>query len=301
MSGRELVDRTAFSAGCGPGTPDPHTDITFEEISVVLAVDYGQGVSDAWSTIATFIPRLVAFLVILLIGWLVAKAVEKILDKVLERVGFDRWVERGGIKRALANSKYDASSILGRIVYYAILLFTLSVAFGVFGPNPISDYLGAVIGYLPKLFAAILILVIAAAIAAAVKGLIENTLGGLSYGKILANAASVLILVIGVVAALNELQIATAVVNAVLYAALAAIAGIVIVAVGGGGIRPMQQRWERALTRYDEEKPRIAEQARRAPSARQQAEQAYAQAQPGTDGRYQGNGSTASDPDFRTI
>jgi hypothetical protein len=229
---------------------------------VVLAVDYGQGVSDAWATVATFIPKLLAF-------------------------------------------------------YYAILLFTLSwsscssagssprrsrssssVAFGVFGPNPISDYLGAVIGYLPKLFAAILILVIAAAVAAAVKGLIENTVGGLSYGKILANAASVLILVIGVVAALNELQIATAVVNAVLYAALAAIAGIVIVAVGGGGIRPMQQRWERALTRYDEEKPRIAEQARRAPSARQQAEQAYAQAQPGTDGR---NGSTASDPDYRTI
>ena len=191
---------------------------------MVQAVDYGQGVSDAWSTVATFIPKLLAFLIILLIGWLVAKAVEKILDKVLERVGFDRWVERGGVKRALANSKFDASSILGRIVYYAILLFTLSVAFGVFGPNPISAYLGAVIGYLPKLFVAILILIIAAAVAAAVKGLIENTLGGLSYGKILANAASVLILVIGVVAALNQLQIATAVVNAAYSTALTAAA-----------------------------------------------------------------------------
>ena len=261
---------------------------------MVLAVDFGRGVEDAWSTVATFIPKLLAFLLILLVGWLIAKAVEKILDKVLERVGFDKWVERGGIKRALANSKYDASSILGRIVYYAILLFTLSVAFGVFGPNPISDYLGVVIGYLPRLFAAILILVIAAAIAAAVKTLIESTLGGLSYGRILANAASVLILVIGVTAALNQLQIAPAVVNAVLYAALAAIAGIVIVAVGGGGIRPMQQRWERALSRYDEEKPRIAEQARRAPSVREQAEQAYAQAQPSDGGRYPSDGSTAA-------
>lgn len=256
---------------------------------MVQAVDFGQGVEDAWSTVATFVPKLLAFLLILLIGWLIAKAVEKILDKVLERVGFDRWVERGGIKRALANSKYDASSVLGRLVYYAILLFTLSVAFGVFGPNPISTYLGAVIGYLPKLFVAILILVIASAIAAAVKGLIENTLGGLSYGKVLANAASVLILVIGVTAALNQLQIATAVVNAVLYAALAAIAGIAIVAVGGGGIKPMQQRWERALTRYDEEKPRIADQARRAPSTRDQARDAYDQARP--DGRT--DGSTA--------
>lgn len=263
---------------------------------MVQAVDFGRGVEDAWSTVATFIPKLLAFLLILLVGWLIAKAVEKILDKVLERVGFDRWVERGGIKRALTNSKYDASSILGRIVYYAILLLTLSVAFGIFGPNPISDYLGLVIAYLPRLFAAILILVIAAAIAAAVKTLIESTLGGLSYGRILANAASVLILVVGVTAALNQLQIAPAVVNAVLYAALAAIAGIVIVAVGGGGIRPMQQRWERALARYDEEKPRIAEQARRAPSVREQAGQAYSQAQPADGGQYPTDGSTAAYP-----
>jgi hypothetical protein len=247
---------------------------------VVQAVDFGRGVEDAWSTVASFVPKLLAFLVVLLIGWLVAKAVEKILDKILERVGFDRWVERGGIKRALANSRYDASSLLGRIVYYAILLFTLSTAFGVFGPNPISDYLAAVVAYLPKLFVAILILVIAAAIAAAAKGLVENTLGGLSYGRALGNVASAVILVIGVVAALNQLQIATAVVNAVLYAALAAIAGIAIVAVGGGGIRPMQQRWERTLSRYDEEKPRIADQARRAPAAREQALQAYRRQMP---------------------
>lgn len=83
---------------------------------MVQAVDFAAGVEDAWSAVAAFVPKLVAFLVILLIGWLVAKAVEKILDKALERVGFDRWVERGGVKRALANSRYDASSILGRLV-----------------------------------------------------------------------------------------------------------------------------------------------------------------------------------------
>ena len=265
---------------------------------MVLAVDFGQGVENAWSSVVGFVPKLVAFLVILLIGWLVAKAVEKILDKVLERIGFDRWVERGGIKRALANSKYDASSILGRIVYYAILLFTLSTAFGVFGPNTVSAYLAAVVGYLPKLFVAILILVIAAAVAAAVKGLIENTLGGLPYGRILANAASVLILVIGAVAVLNQLQIATPVVNAVLYAALAAAAGIAVVAIGGGGIRPMQQRWERALERYDTEKPRIAQQARQAPSVRDQAQQAYQQADPrGTPPRTPGVGHPGGHPD----
>jgi len=59
-------------------------------------------------------------------------------------------------------------------------------------------------------------------------------------------------------------------VNAVLYAALAAAAGIAIVAVGGGG-SPRCARWEATLARYDAEKPNIGAQAAKAPSA--QAEQ----------------------------
>jgi Conserved TM helix len=230
------------------------------------SVNFGTGVSNAWSNVATFVPKFVVFLIILIIGYLIAKAIAKILSKILTRVGFDRLVERGGIKRALDQSSYDASDILAKIVFYAIMLFVLSTAFGVFGSNPISDYLHAVIAYLPLLFVAIVIVIIAAAIAAGAKSLIENSLGGLSYAKVLANLASGLILAIGVIAALDQLHIAATVVNAVLYAVLAALVGIAIVAIGGGGIKTMAQRWEVAAARYDEEKPRIAAAARDTPA-----------------------------------
>jgi Conserved TM helix len=142
-------------------------------------------VSNAWSNVAAFVPKFAVFLLILIVGYLIAKAIAKILAKVLTRVGFDRLVERGGVKRALDRSSYDASGILAKVVYYAIMLFVLSTAFGVFGSNPISDYLRAVIGYLPLAFVAIV--VIAAAIAAGARNLIENSLGGLSYARVLAN------------------------------------------------------------------------------------------------------------------
>jgi len=125
-------------------------------------------------------------------------------------------------------------------------------------------------------FVAILIVVVSAAIAAAVKVLIQSTLGGLSYGKTLANVASAVIIALGVVAALGQLHIATNVVNAVLYAGLAAVVGIAIVAVGGGGITPMRARWEKSLASYDAEKPRMAEASRNAPSALDQAQAAAA-------------------------
>ncbi|MDQ4037993.1 MAG: hypothetical protein M3313_06520 [Actinomycetota bacterium] len=224
-------------------------------------MDIKQSFTNLLDTVVQFLPKLAGFLLILIIGYLVAKVLEKILTKVLQKVGFDRLVERGGVKKALAKSEYDAAGILGRLVFYTVMLFVLSTAFGVFGDNPISTYLAAVVGYLPKVFVAILIVVIAAAVAAGVKGLIQSTMGGLSYGNVLANAASILILALGIIAALNQLQIAENVVNAVLYASLAAIVGIVIVAVGGGGIGPMRSRWESALAKVETEAPRVKAQA----------------------------------------
>ena len=243
------------------------------------AIDTTTGITNAFGNIATFVPKLVLFLVILVVGYVVAKIIAKLLSKVLEKVGFDKAVERGGIKKALESSKFDASDILARLVFYAIMLFVVSTAFGVFGPNPISDYLRAVISYLPLVFVAIVIVVIAAAIAAAVKVLIQNSLGSLSYGKILANVASTVILALGVIAALNQLHIATNIVNAVLYAVLAAAVGIAIVAIGGGGIRAMSTRWDNVLTKYDDEKPKMQQAIRNAPSVKDQARQTKHSAQ----------------------
>ena len=227
----------------------------------------------ALTNIATFVPKLVLFLVILVIGVLISKALAKVVDKVLERVGFDRAIERGGIGRALERSKYDASDILAKLVYYAGVLFTLQLAFSVFGPNPISALIMGIIAFLPKVFVAIVIVVIAAAIATGAKTLIEGALGGLSYGKALANIAAVFILGLGIIAALNQVEIATTVTTPVLVAVLATIGGILVVGVGGGLIRPMQQRWEGYLSKAEAEAPRLKAQAQTAPPATDQLRQ----------------------------
>lgn len=236
---------------------------------------------DGLSTIAEFVPKLVLFLVILVIGVIIAKVIAKALNAILERVGFDRAVDRGGIKRALSSSKMDASDIVAKLIYYTLLLFVLQLAFGVFGPNPISALIEDVIRFLPSLVVAIIILVVAASIAAAVKGLVENMIGGLSYGRTLANIASVFILFLGVIAALNQVGVATTVTTPVLVAILATVAGVIIVGVGGGLIRPMQQRWESYLTTAEREAPRMKAHAQGAPSVRDQASSAAQDLTPG--------------------
>jgi hypothetical protein len=224
--------------------------------------DIGTALYDMWRSVLLFIPRAIAFIAILVVGWLIARAVLKIVDAALERVGFDRAVERGGVKRALERTKYDASDILAKLAYYAVLLFTLQFAFGVWGPNAISDLIRGVVAWLPRAFVAIIIVVVAAAIANAVRDLVTGALGGLSYGKVLADLVAIFILALGVIAALNQVGIATTVTTPILIAVLATVAGILIVGVGGGLVKPMQKRWDTWLDRAAEESRAIQEQRR---------------------------------------
>jgi Conserved TM helix len=225
-----------------------------------LAVDFQGGIENAWSNVATFVPKLAAALLILVVGYFVAKLISRILDRVLERVGFDRVVERGGVRQVLARSKYDPSDILAKLVFWTIMLFVLQLAFGVFGANPISDLLRGLIAYLPNIFVAILIIVVAAAIARAATDLLSNLLGAVPGGQLIAKGAGIAILVFAAFAALDQLQIAPRIVTGLWYAILAAVVGSTIVAVGGGGIRTMQRYWERASGRAEERAPQLRQQ-----------------------------------------
>jgi hypothetical protein len=226
-----------------------------------LAVDFQGGVSSAWSNVITFVPKLAAALVIMLVGYLLAKVIASVLNKVLERVGFDRAVERGGIRQALARSRYDPSDIIAKLAFWLIFLVTLQIAFGVFGPNPISDLLKGLIAYLPNVLVAIVIIVVAAAVAKAVTDLLSNLLSSVSGGPVLARGAGIAILVFGAFAALDQLQIAPRIVTGLWYAILAIVVGSAVVAIGGGGIKTMQRYWERTASKAEERTPELKRQA----------------------------------------
>jgi Conserved TM helix len=233
---------------------------------------YAASISDQLTTllgsVVAVAVKVVIFLLILVLGWIVGTWIYKWLGGFLRRVGFDRAVDRGGLHRVLGNTK--ASDLTARLVELAFLLFVLQLAFGIFGPNPVSDLIRNVVAWLPKLFVAVVIIVVTAAIAGWVKELIRNGLAGLSSGAVVGTAAQVLILALGIIAALNQVGVATSVTLPVLIAALATVSGIAIVGVGGGLVRPMQHRWERMLNRAETETALAAQQmrARRTSEAR---------------------------------
>jgi hypothetical protein len=210
-------------------------------------VDLGETLGNAWARVVELTPQIVLFLIILIAGWFVAKLIARLLDTVLEKVGFDRWVERGGVRRALGQTTYDASDLLSKIVFYALFLIVLQLAFGVFGENAVSDLIDGIVAYLPNIFVAILIMVVAAYLGA---------IGGTQYGNFLATGAYAAVLIIGVFAALDQLRIAPSITTGLFYALLAIVAGSAIVAIGGGGILPMRSRVERWLSSVESDMAR---------------------------------------------
>lgn len=209
----------------------------------------------ALDAVVTFLPKAVAFLVILVIGWIVAKVLRTVITKLLARVGLDRVAERGGLRRF--TGKYTVSELTGMLVYFAILLFTLQFAFNVFGANPVSQLLNSLVAWLPQLFIAGVIMVVAFAIANTVFDLVSGTMSRVSYGRPMARAAQVLIIAVAAIAALNQIGIATTVTTPILIAGLAMVVGVVVVGVGGGMIAPMRDRWERMLGAAEAESAKL--------------------------------------------
>jgi hypothetical protein len=228
--------------------------------SRLYAADVGDRFADLLGNVVGIALKVLIFAIIMALGWFVAGWLRRWLTRALHRIGFDRIVERGGLHRMLGST--SASDLAARLIVLAFLLFVLQLAFGIFGPNPVSDVLRAIIVWLPSLFVAVIIVVLATVVAGWVRELVAGALGGLPYGRAVATAVQVLIIVLGAIAALDQVGVATAVTLPVLIAALATVGGVVIVGVGGGLIRPMQHRWERMLNRAETETTLAAEKLR---------------------------------------
>jgi hypothetical protein len=118
--------------------------------------------SDIVRTIAAWAPRLVGALVWLVIGWVVARLAQFILAGLLRRLGLDRLTERAGADRVLADAGLEssASKLIARLVYWLVLLVFILAATESLGLSRVVDTLGGLVGYLPNVLAAALILLL---------------------------------------------------------------------------------------------------------------------------------------------
>jgi hypothetical protein len=114
--------------------------------------------------IGAFLPRLLLAIVVLIIGWLVAKLVRFAIVKALYAINFNVVTEKAGIDRFLSQGGADIDTIrvLGGLFYWLVILAALMVAFNSLDLAYVTDLIGRIVLYVPRVMVAVVILVFGA-------------------------------------------------------------------------------------------------------------------------------------------
>src|SRR5215469_4521127 len=145
----------------------------------------------------------------LIVGYFIAKLIRGVLIKGLRALHFDNVADRAGITRFLrmAGTNLDAARVLADVVFWWIFLVFIELALNALGLVEISGFLNAVLGYIPNVLAAVLIIVIGALLANLIADVVRGAAGeaGLSMAPLLADLARWAIIIFAVLAALTQL------------------------------------------------------------------------------------------------
>lgn len=217
----------------------------------MLAIDWTQGFQDAWDDVAAFVPKLVAAIAVFVIGWIVAKVIRKVIVRVLNKIKFDSYVDKAGIGAPLERAGYPNSvDLIGKIIYFGLMLLVLQLAVNVFGDSDIANAIDDMVAFIPRLLVAIVIVIITGAIANTVRELIAPAVAHLSAGDFLKKVAFVGIWLIGGFAALDQLQVAKDVVDTLFETIVYSLGLIIVIQFGVGGIWSARDRFWPAV--YDQ-------------------------------------------------
>ncbi len=133
-----------------------------------------------WTKVANFIPNLFGALVVLLLGFVVAKLLDTLLSKLLAKLGLDRLMGGTGLTKLLSRGgiQVPISTLVGKIVYWFVLLIFLVSAAESLGLERVSATLDMLALYLPKVFGAALVLLVGVLLAQLANGLVRGAAEG---------------------------------------------------------------------------------------------------------------------------
>jgi hypothetical protein len=205
--------------------------------------DWGEALLTSFSAaLAMFlsaIPRLIAFAVILIIGWIIASLIAKGVAALLRAVRFNDLAHRSGFSNFVQSMGIhtDSAGLIANVAKWFVRLIALVVAFDALGLPAVSQVLQQLLLWLPNLVVALVILVLAGLAANAVSSIVRGATAeaGFSNPGMLATVARFAIWTFAIVVAINQLGIATTLVNTLFMGFVGALALAAGLAFGLGG------------------------------------------------------------------
>ena len=199
-----------------------------------------QSFQNLWIGVVQFLPNVVVAIIIFALGWLIGAALERVIAQVIRSIKIDHALKSAGFDAVLARAgfKLDSGMFLGMLVKWFIIVAFLVAALDVLGLSQVNVFLSAVVlSYLPQVIVAVLIILVAAVIAEAVEDLVTGAAKAahVRSAHLAGKVARWAIWIFAVLAALNQLQVATAFVQTLFTGIVVAISLALGLAFGLGG------------------------------------------------------------------
>jgi hypothetical protein len=114
-----------------------------------------------------FLPILATALVILLLGWMIARVLASVTRRVADHLGIERYAERSGLSGGLIQAKIERTltDLLGTLVFWLIFLSATLIALDHLGLTNALVPLQSLIAFLPRVLAAILVIIVGSVLA----------------------------------------------------------------------------------------------------------------------------------------
>jgi len=172
---------------------------------------------DAFTMIVSAIPRILGFIIIVAIGWFVSSLLAKAVTGLLRAIRFDELMQKAGLSDFMnkMGTGIDSVGVIAGIVKWIVRIVVLLVAFDTLGLPAVSDVMRQLLLWLPNLVVAIFVLFIGGIAARAVGNIVRGATaeGGFSNPETLANVSRTAVWAFAVVVAINQLGIATNLIN----------------------------------------------------------------------------------------
>ena len=221
---------------------------------------WGSSLQAAWQIVFTqivlFIPNLLASILVFWLGTIIANWTYRLVKKTLDMIQLEKMINGSGLsqflKRAEVRTKID--EIIAVIIKWLVLIITLITALNILGLTGISALLEQILGYIPQVISAAVVLAVGLVLAGVVEGLLKGAIipFDVKLGRLVGKIGSYLVAILSVMAAFQELGIAQDLIRAIYMGFILSIALAVGLSLGLGSkdiVKQIITNWFQEINR----------------------------------------------------
>jgi hypothetical protein len=193
-----------------------------------------------WYGVASFLPTLIIAIIIFAIGWVLASLVEKIIESIFKSLKVDTLLKGAGVDDVMKRTGHPLNSgaFVGALVKWFIIVVFLIASFDILNLAEVNLFLrNVVLGYIPQVIIAVLILMVSVVIAEALQKVVTASAHAahVKSAHLLGVITRWAIWIFAILAALIQLNIAAGIINMLVTGIIAGAALAFGLAFGLGG------------------------------------------------------------------